>query len=322
MSSSINPNNPPPETNGHGTHGSQGASGQNGHATQEKKSAGGASNGGAAERPAGAAPVGGFAPLFGSPARASAPDKLSVAGRASAVLVLIVWMNLFAGGYLISSEPYRCKVDPTGVRRLVGYDEKSVKVPDPCPGVTQPARGGAWFGAWGITLVTFIPFNLALLCASAGLLGAFGNKAKLHPEEDIDRVSRDRTNPHVSALLRGFFVYLFIISGLLVFDDNPFSGGGPGQYIRLAGFTSLFSFLVNYNPTIFNPLIEWAYQKVQPSGAAKTVDVKVGAGARAGKEQDGDDSQAGAMAMLEFKVPGETPQVRVEEPEKKREEAG
>jgi hypothetical protein len=40
----------------------------------------------------------------------------------------------------------------------------------------------------------------------------------------------------LSGLLRGLFIYLFFISGLLLFDDKPFSSPGPGQYIRLAGF--------------------------------------------------------------------------------------
>ena len=32
-------------------------------------------------------------------------------------------------------------------------------------------------------------------------------------------MARDSTNPYTSALLRGFFVYLVMISGLLLLDD-------------------------------------------------------------------------------------------------------
>jgi len=64
-------------------------------------------------------------------------------------------------------------------------------------------------------------------------------------------------------MLRGFFVYLFLTSGLLLLDDAPFSNPTPGQYIRLAGFLSLFSFVVSYQPRLFNKLIVWAFERIQ-----------------------------------------------------------
>ena len=66
----------------------------------------------------------------------------------------------------------------------------------------------------------------------------------------------------MSGLLRGLFVYLFFISGLMLFDDKPFSSPGPGQYIRLAGFVSLISFLVNYRPHLFATISDWAYERI------------------------------------------------------------
>ena len=66
----------------------------------------------------------------------------------------------------------------------------------------------------------------------------------------------------MSGVLRGLFVYLFFISGLLLFDDKPFSTPGPGQYIRLAGFISLVSFLVNYRPNLFASISDWAYERI------------------------------------------------------------
>ena len=66
-----------------------------------------------------------------------------------------------------------------------------------------------------------------------------------------------------SAILRGFFVYLFLMSGLLLLDHTPFSNAGPSQYIRLAGFLSLFSFVVSYHPTLFGALIVSAFERIQ-----------------------------------------------------------
>jgi hypothetical protein len=57
-----------------------------------------------------------------------------------------------------------------------------------------------------------------------------------------------------------------MMSGLLLLDDAPFSDAGPGQYIRLAGFLSLFSFVVSYQPKLFGSLILSAFQRIQVRG--------------------------------------------------------
>ena len=131
----------------------------------------------------------------------------------------------------------------------------------------------AWFGL----LLFFLPMNLAMVSSAAGALGAIGNKANLeHDPIEANRRSaqtslngdqahtnsRDDSSPIMSGLLRGLFVYLFFISGLLLFDDKPFSSPGPGQYIRLAGFISLISFLVNYRPHLFTTLSDWAFERI------------------------------------------------------------
>ena len=190
-----------------------------------------------------------------------------------ALLVLVVWLNLFACGMLIGSEQYRLAIDPNGVKALKGTSERpqanavGSNVGDGQEESTgkQTTRSINPYRAWFMALITFLPFNLALLCAASGALGAFGNRANLQDDRTAE-IARDRSNPYVSALLRGFFVYLFMISGLLLIEDKPFSDSSPQQYVRLAGFISLFSFVVNYNPYIFNPLIEWAYQRIQPRG--------------------------------------------------------
>jgi hypothetical protein len=193
------------------------------------------------------------------------PAQIKVLERFAALLVLLIWLNLFACGILIGSERYRLAIDPGGVKALKGSNERTqaaiVAVEQPVNNEPNVTVGP--YRAWFMVLITFLPFNLALLCAAAGALGAFGNRVNLQ-DDRIDLIAHDRSNPYVSALLRGFFVYLFMISGLLLIDDRPFSDSSPQQYVRLAGFLSLFSFVVNYNPYIFNPLIEWAYQRIQP----------------------------------------------------------
>jgi hypothetical protein len=77
----------------------------------------------------------------------------------------------------------------------------------------------------------------------------------------------------MSAVLRGFFVYLFLMSGLLLLDDAPFSNAGPSQYIRLAGFLSLFSFVVSYQPHLFSALMLSAFERIQVRAGEKSQSV-------------------------------------------------
>lgn len=217
----------------------------------------------------------------------SAPLQLNNYERLFASLVLISWLFLFAGGILVDTTPYRCVISPSGVQVLV--DEANTSGPRGVAVCTPAQQQGAglwvpgwpqsWSKAyvlavsWLAVLLFFLPLNLALVCATAGTLGAFGGKANLQ-DDSTPHNSRDESNPYVSGLLRGFFVYLFMISGLLLFDDKPFSNPGPGQYIRFAGFLSLFSFVVNYQPFLFTTLIEGAFQRISArrGGADTTPD--------------------------------------------------
>jgi hypothetical protein len=211
--------------------------------------------------------------------------------RFFAALVLGSWLFLFAGGILVDTKPYRCVISPSGVEVLADEGTPGRQTAEAAAeaGCTNDQKQGAglWVPSWpqswnkfyvlGLSwlavILFFLPLNLALVCATAGTLGAFGGKANLQ-DDATPHNSRDESNPYVSGLLRGFFVYLFMISGLLLFDDKPFSNPGPGQYIRFAGFLSLFSFVVNYQPYLFTTLIEGAFQRISArrGGAATTDD--------------------------------------------------
>lgn len=106
----------------------------------------------------------------------------------------------------------------------------------------------------------FTPTNLALLCCFAGFLGAVGNYAQLHDDDAEYEV--DQSNPYTSGILRGFFVYLASIAGLLILSENPFRNVSPHQYIRTAGFMSTASFLVSYRPRVFAEFVLWMSQRV------------------------------------------------------------
>jgi hypothetical protein len=197
-----------------------------------------------------------------------APIQLSRVESFLAFIVFVIWLALFAAGIIVQTQPFRCKIDAEGVRALTGWvtpsDDQAktdVKKSDPCP-KTDPVNACEKVKAWVVVLLCFLPLNLAWVCATAGALGAFGNRANLS-DDHTHRTSVDNTNPYTSAMLRGFFVYLFLISGLLLLDNSPFSHPDPGQYIRLAGFLSLSSFVVSYQPRLFSMLIVWAFHRIQ-----------------------------------------------------------
>jgi hypothetical protein len=278
------------------------------------------------------------------------PSKLTPRERVLAFVVLVLWLNLFAGGMLVDTQPYRCAISWSGVAKIdgrtvdqhpcsvfwvakeVGMDRTfdnnyGVPTPSPSPPATPTAANaespaaaqGALAAAaarattggqtaapaadattaqadskkeprvvgeptqqlvwpWIVTILFYTPLNLAFISAAAGALGTLGSIANLNEDQEDDEkpgektfTPRDRTNPLLSGLLRGVFVYLFVISGMLLFDDSP-SDTGPNQYVRLAGFLSLFSFFVNYKPSVFSSMLDGAHKLISARGKAAAAD--------------------------------------------------
>lgn len=215
-----------------------------------------------------------------------------------ATLFLVMWLVLFGGGITMDTAKYRCAISTGGASALATEAQPGVATAKDVCQKSEYAEwvpvGWSWFAekrssttetklvptessnayrllvAWLGVLLFFLPLNLAMVSATAGALGSLGNKANLeddraesnaHATQEPHR-SMDMSNPIMSGLLRGLFVYLFFVSGLLLFDDKPFSSPGPGQYIRLAGFISLISFLVNYRPHLFTTISDWAFERI------------------------------------------------------------
>src|SRR5437764_450587 len=151
----------------------------------------------------------------------------------AAFAVFVMWIVLFGVGILIDTTPFRATI-----------------------------ATGATLRTWVIVVFCYLPLNLVWLCAVSSLLGAFGNRSNL-TNDRAGRKLRDNDNPYLAALIRGFFAYLFLISGLLLLDDQPFTNPVAAQYVRLAGFLSLLSFVISYQPRFFNTLIVWAFHRIQ-----------------------------------------------------------
>lgn len=177
------------------------------------------------------------------------------------VLGMMVWLSLFAAGLLLDSKPYRKAI------------EDALKA-------NQPVSAEHVL----LAALLFTPTNVALLSVLAGFLGGCAsvlNDRNLLQHEmqqaqaggDAARASRlERRirfmgeSPIVS-MMRGFVVYLAIISGIFLVISNPFENPTMDQFIRLAGLFSVVAFMMGYDPTRFEELLEKLSsvgQKAQP----------------------------------------------------------
>jgi hypothetical protein len=81
--------------------------------------------------------------------------------------------------------------------------------------------------------------NVAILCCLASMIGG------------ICRGS----NSLLALAANGLFIYLILISGLLLLGTSPFDNLSQAQYTRLAGTSSLFAFVCGYNPGMLGKLV-------------------------------------------------------------------
>lgn len=147
-------------------------------------------------------------------------------GVALATLAVLAWVAVFSVGLLIDSAPFRARV-----------------------GVLNGAAVSL-LGDFLIATVTYTVTNIALLGCLAGLIGAIGRTAGLEIQGDGEKLT-DKTHPFLSGALRGFVVYLTVLSGILILFENPFKDPTADQYVRLAGLVSIISFVVSYDPRMF-----------------------------------------------------------------------
>jgi len=161
-----------------------------------------------------------------------------------AYLIFLIWLSIFASGLIIPSEPYLNQF-------VISNCVEDVRSPD----CMLNDKAELVFN-WVMAFITFIPTNVAMLCVFASMLGASANRNKLVGDAELSPV-KDSTNPYASGLIRGFVIFLVLISGLLLLTEDPFGDGKSySQYIRVAGIASIVSFLVSYNPQSFAKIFQ------------------------------------------------------------------
>ena len=141
-----------------------------------------------------------------------------------------LWIAFFAAGLLIDTAPYREIVASKWEWSTMSFLQKIT--------------------TWFVIVICYTPTNIAILCCLAGLLGTAGDQVKLGPDSG-KHTPKDNTHPLLSGLIRGFCIYLVVISGTLLLTPLPFTAPTLDTYIRLAGLVSLLGFVASYDPGLF-----------------------------------------------------------------------
>lgn len=133
------------------------------------------------------------------------------------IIVLCFWLILYTGGIVIGTQSYRDIINQ-------GTDNTILLIK-----------------SWFIVICFYTLSNVAMLCCLASIIGGIcsGNN-------DIS---------FLKLATNGLFIYLILISGLLLLGTSPFENLAQAQYTRLAGTSSLFSFMIGYNPKMLSRLI-------------------------------------------------------------------
>ncbi|MCA9007179.1 MAG: hypothetical protein KDA70_18035 [Planctomycetaceae bacterium] len=160
---------------------------------------------------------------------------------------ICVWFILFTGGTLIGTAKYISAL--IGESSNIGLFESSLYV--------------LFF--WTIT-------NIGLISLVSSILGAFSQRVrfvnKLYenasvtvpqhlPTIEINNGERKEAFSvhYSSAAMRGFGVYVLVLSGLLVLATDVLINPSQSQYVRLAGMVSVISFYAGYEPEMLGGLL-------------------------------------------------------------------
>jgi hypothetical protein len=198
------------------------------------------------------------------------------------ILVVILWLGLFGMGMLIDSKPYRDALTTKNdtlrkdtLRIIITKTINPDKIQtDTLQNVTRiaPRSNKSSIELFCNVVIFWTPTNVALLSMLAGLAGGFGRKiwrkphasdTSLNPKITDGDIDFYNTSPF-SGMIVGFVVYLAFISGTFLTMDNPFTNPTQGQYIRTAGFISLFGFAAAYEPTIFVNILSYLTSLKKP----------------------------------------------------------
>jgi hypothetical protein len=149
---------------------------------------------------------------------------------------VLVWIILFSLGMLIDSTHYR-----------------------------DILKGDFNLSAFMMTVLTFTPTNIAMLCLVSSFNGGCASLliiAKAEKALGFDKQNHTKTSSHIymsenpfSSMLRGIVVFFAFLAGVFVTSSTALTTPTAQAYTQAAGIVSLLSFIVGYDPTMFRTLI-------------------------------------------------------------------
>lgn len=186
-------------------------------------------------------------PGNGSPANAMRDGWMFVASICLAGL----WLVVFSLGFAVPAAPHLVALDTA--------HEASLSI----------------LAAVGNVLLVIIcstSTNPGILACIAALLG--GLARWIHVDGSSPNAA-DGNGPlmrvFVAPMLRGFFMYLALLAGLLLLTTQAITNATQDQYVQLAGTVSVFAFMIGYDPNVFRKLMGkvngWAVQREQEDPA-------------------------------------------------------
>jgi hypothetical protein len=171
-------------------------------------------------------------------------------------LCVLCWVVLIDFGFLVKSSDYR-----DNLAHMQGHG------------------AGYWAGNGVMVLLSYTISNVALLCCLCGLLGAIADRSDIDGDAHENGIWRTIIQKYASAILRGFFIFLVLMSGLILLAGADLSVTSPIGYGHMAGTASLFSFLVGLDAHLYAKFVKRVYDKSLGNAkhasvsAPKTIDV-------------------------------------------------
>ena len=160
------------------------------------------------------------------------------------LLFLLSWIIIFLSGLLVDSEPFRNVISGTAT-------------------TSSDAQQPGLIWSWVVVMFSYTPSNLFMVSLFAGMIGAVSRIAKLHITKDgQEEIPSDQTSPIISGVFRGMFLFLLILSGVVILDESVLTDPSQDQYAKLAGIVSLFCFLISYDPSRFRTLLDRGMKKL------------------------------------------------------------
>lgn len=195
------------------------------------------------------------APRTGSSPALAARGAAVAKPLAWAMAAIVGWIVLFAAGVSIPSAPYISLLDQMTTAQTSSID---------------------LLGAGMMVVLCSTFTNPGILSCLAAFLGGVAKRVQAEsPPFDTGSDGPSAAAAIMSAVVRGFFLYLVMLSGLLLLTTKAITDSTQEQYVQLAGTVSVLAFMVGYDSDFFfrimRRLDDWTQQKAsqRDSGAER-----------------------------------------------------